>query len=140
MLEQILAGMEFENPTGDGWLYKEASAMRKLVKLGIENFNMFEKAMFLHNKPIVEVVNTKDVIKFGEAYGRLAMENTSLPAGAPNQGFLVVALDPLEKIPDGDRLDNVFVQFVNLKIDETTQPIRQKNCEVIDISGKGRLK
>ena len=28
------------------------------------------------------------------------------------QGFLIIALDPLETIPDFDRFDNFFIQFI----------------------------
>ena len=33
------------------------------------------------------------------------------------KGFLVVALDPLEKLPDLDRLDNFFIQYVSISED-----------------------
>ena len=41
-----------------------------------------------------------------------------MPEGSHWQGFLIVALDPLKKINDVDRTDNVFVQYV--KLDEVS--------------------
>ena len=40
---------------------------------------------------------------------------------------MVVALDPLEKIPDLDRLDNYFIQFVNF--DDIQE--EQQRCDVL---------
>ena len=34
------------------------------------------------------------------------------------QGFIIIALDPLENIPDIDRFDNFFVQFIKFTDEE----------------------
>ena len=50
------------------------------------------------------------------------------------QGFFVVVLDPLEEIPDVDRLDNVFVQYVEFEDSVEFTP----TCNVISLgSGHG---
>ena len=41
-----------------------------------------------------------------------------MPEGSHWQGFLIIALDPMKKINDVDRSDNVFVQYV--KLDEVS--------------------
>ena len=45
------------------------------------------------------------------------------------QGFFVVVLDPLEEIPDVDRLDNVFVQYVEFEDSVEFTP----TCNVIGL-------
>ena len=45
------------------------------------------------------------------------------------QGFFVVVLDPLEEIPDVDRLDNVFVQYVEFQDSVEFSP----TCNVIGL-------
>ena len=46
-----------------------------------------------------------------------------------SQGFIGIALDPLEKVPDIDRLDNWFMQFVNFTDVQEVKP----HCEVIPV-------
>lgn len=51
------------------------------------------------------------------------------------QGFFVVVLDPLEKIPDMDRLDNVFIQYAQFSDSVEFSPV----CDVVALgpsSGK----
>ncbi len=38
-----------------------------------------------------------------------------MPPGSYFQGLLIVALDPLNRIEDVDRTDNIFVQFVRME-------------------------
>ena len=53
------------------------------------------------------------------------------------QGLFVVVLDPLEEIPDLDRLDNVFVQYVEFEDSVEFTP----TCNVIGLgSGQGKTK
>ena len=40
---------------------------------------------------------------------------------------MVVALDPLEKIPDLDRLDNYFIQFVSFNDNQE----EEQSCDVM---------
>ena len=46
-----------------------------------------------------------------------------------SQGFIGIALDPLEKVPDIDRLDNWFMQYVNFTDEQEVKP----HCEVIPV-------
>ena len=38
-----------------------------------------------------------------------------MPSGSYFQGLLIVALDPLYRIEDVDRTDNIFVQYVRME-------------------------
>jgi len=40
------------------------------------------------------------------------------PKTLPSQGFLIIALDPLETMNDIDRLDNFFIQSVKFTDEE----------------------
>ena len=110
----------------------------------MNNSETFSRAIFLHSSPITSSKNNSKLTKVGETFGELLLEKTKLPKNVPSkvfihtiifsiiqffclQGFLVVALDPLEKIPDLDRLDNYFIQFVNFDDDQQ----EQQSCDVM---------
>ena len=47
------------------------------------------------------------------------------------QGLLIVALDPLNRLNDVDRTDNVFAQFVLIDVQSTvTENENAAHCEV----------
>ena len=110
--------MGFLNATGESWFLNEPTALRTLVKLGLQDLNMFEKAMFLHSGSLVSIISQGaegfDTVKIGQDVGKVALWDTSLPLGVPQEGLLVIALDPLRKLDDLDRTDNVFVQYVTV--------------------------
>ena len=111
--ESLLNSMGFKNGSGNTWYFNEPDAMRTLIQLGQKEMNMFEKPLFLHNTSIFRMAAEKGA-KRGSSLGKIDLESTAIPLGAPWQGLLVVALDPLNKIPDMDRTDNVFVQYVTV--------------------------
>ena len=124
--------MGFMNPTGNGWMMGEPQAMRRLIQLGIEDLNMFGKPLFLHSSPLIKSSSSEFIptVKIGATIAKLDLDTTAMPANAPEQGLVVVALDPLQKLPDADRLDNVFVQYVTLQQDVTAQ-LNEPLCGVI---------
>ena len=124
----------FNNPKSKDWFFDQPQAMKKLIQLGIEDLNMFGKPMFLHDRPLIKLPSSESVpnVKIGDSLGNINLEKTTLPENAPNQGLLVVALDPLQKINDADRLDNVFVQYITLDGDVTSQ-LNDPTCDVFGI-------
>ena len=73
---------------------------------------MFDQAIFLHNSSLLP--DSAEEVQVGSVVGQVLLDRTALPPGIPWQGLLVIALDPLEKIPDIDRTDNIFVQYVRV--------------------------
>ena len=54
-----------------------------------------------------------------------------MPKNVNWQGFLIVALDPLNRLKDVDRTDNVFAQFVQIDVQSTeTDNENAAHCEV----------
>ena len=99
--------------------------MQNLINLGLADMNMFEKSIFLHNSSILKMAGQEDAsYGIGQEVGEVKfgpwMEDTrehlgtALPRGVGYQGLLVIALDPLAKLYDVDRTDNVFVQYVTV--------------------------
>ena len=112
-MDSLLNKVGFKNGTGDTWFFDEPAAMNNLINLGIENMNMFEKPLFLHDTQLIDPAMNKER-RIGEAFAKIDLDKTAIPLGAPWQGLLVVALDPLWKFEDIDRTDNVFVQYVRV--------------------------
>ena len=90
--------------------------MKKLIKLGSEDLNMFEKPIFLHDDNIMKLREAKEAtlesVGVGQEVGEVDLAKTKFPIGVGYGGLLIIALDPLWKINDLDRTDNVFVQYV----------------------------
>lgn len=120
-------------PTADG-IFNEPEAMKNLIKLGIEDPNMFGKPLFLHSIPLIKLSTPDKVPKLnaGGTLQKLDLEKTKMPATSMNQGLIVVALDPLWKIPDTNRIDNVFVQYITLDNGEILESEKQV-CNVIGL-------
>ena len=110
------SGLGFKNFTGKSWFLNEPQQMKKLIKLGSKDLNMFEKPIFLHDNKILKMTAAKetslDSVGVGEEVGEVELSKTKLPIGVGYSGLLIIALDPLWKINDLDRTDNVFVQYV----------------------------
>merc|ERR1711970_71388 len=139
----FLTQLGFKEPTGRGWYYNEPNAMMNLVRLGLEDMNMFYKPLFLHNESIVDFAKTDENklegFEISELVGKVRFEKTALPRGTPWQGLLVVALDPLKKTPDIDRTDNVFVQYVTVNgTDAAGNYIEDQPVCKVEPSGKGK--
>ena len=112
------SGLGFKNFTGKSWFLNEPQEMKKLIKLGSEDLNMFEKPIFLHDNNIVKMTVGKEAslesVGVGQEVGEVELAKTKLPIGVGYGGLLIIALDPLWKINDLDRTDNVFVQYVSV--------------------------
>ena len=109
-------GWGFSDFTGKDWFLNEPEEMRNLIKLGLEDMNMFEKPIFLHDDNLLNLNGKKQLesVGVGEEVGELDLSKTKLPLGVGYGGLLIIALDPLWKINDLDRTDNVFVQYVKV--------------------------
>ena len=109
-------GWGFSDFTGKDWFLNEPEDMRNLIKLGLEDMNMFEKPIFLHDDNLLNLNGKKQLesVGVGEEVGELDLSKTKLPLGVGYGGLLIIALDPLWKINDLDRTDNVFVQYVKV--------------------------
>ena len=109
-------GWGFSDFTGKDWFLNEPEDMRNLIKLGLEDMNMFEKPIFLHDDNLLNLNGKKELesVGVGEEVGELDLSKTKLPLGVGYGGLLIIALDPLWKINDLDRTDNVFVQYVKV--------------------------
>ncbi len=55
-----------------------------------------------------------EAVPYGGQLGQLNLQETQLDANAVGYGFLVLALDPLAKLPDHNRTDNIFIQLVSV--------------------------
>ena len=118
-------------PTADGIL-NEPEAVKNLIKLGIEDLNMFGKPLFLHNTPLLQFPDRVPGAKVGETLQKLNLEKTKMRATSMSQGLIVVALDPLWKIPDADRIDNVFVQYITMSDGDKSES-EDTECNVIGL-------
>ena len=131
---ELMSEAGFKNPPSVDGILNEPEAIKNLIKLGIEDLNMFGKPLFLHSGPLIKLSTPDKVpkVKVGGTLQKLDLEETKMPATSMSQGLIVVALDPLWKIPDADRIDNVFVQYINLGNGETLES-EDKMCNVIGL-------
>ena len=99
------------------WLSENPYIYEEVVKKGMEDFNMFYMAHFLHNSSILTLANPAvDVVNevaAGAELGKVDMSKLVLPNTGYN-GLLIVVLDPEMKLPDDNRTDNVFIEFVTV--------------------------
>ena len=95
---------------------------------------MFGKPLFLHSSPILKMSSDDMVpsVKVGGTLQKLNLDTTVMPETLLKQGLIVVAMDPLWKTSDVDRIDNVFVQYVTLKGQHESKPDDQV-CTVVGI-------
>jgi hypothetical protein len=139
--DMFLASMGFTNKSGS-WFFKNPKAMRKMAQEGMKDLTMFEKTLFLHKENLVTMGGqgtpgdtSFSVGKIKQDVGTVDLTKTALPLGAPYDGLLVIALDPLEKINDEDRTDNIFVQYVN--VNATTESGEWVDNPVCQAEGVG---
>ena len=118
---------------GSKWYMEEPEAYTKLIRLGLYDMNMFHSSIMLHNQSIhsfdmksgVDVGGTMGTLDLGEKFNEdfnfwrfitvFLTDKTRMPSGSYFQGLLIVALDPLNRIEDVDRTDNIFVQYVRME-------------------------
>ena len=113
--DAVLNSVGFSNFTSESWFLEEPEALQKLINLGLADMNMFENSIFLHNSSILAMADQEDAsYGIGQEVGKVDLAKTALPRGVGYQGLLVIALDPLAKLYDMDRTDNVFVQYVTI--------------------------
>ena len=62
-------------------------------------------------------------------YINFILDETFFPDEALKQGFLIIALDPLQKINDVNRFDNIFIQYIQMEPD-TSSPSEYATCDV----------
>ena len=109
------------------WLMDNPGFSTEIIKLGLEDNNMFFRPQFLHNESLVkqEDITTNGVVgsvKPGGVYGNVDFENTVLPMLPYSSGLLVIALDPTRKLSDNNRTDNVFIEFIHINTTEWKEP------------------
>ena len=141
ILVELLSSIGFKNPPSEDGFLDEPEAVQKLIKLGIEDLNMFGKPKFLHSSPIFSLASSEFIpnVKIGETLGEIELDKTSLPMSSLGQGLLVVALDPLQKLSDVDRIDNVFMQLITLDAEEISYS-EDQTCDVVGLgSSQGIL-
>ena len=69
--------------------------------------------------------------------GKLDLTKMTLPKTKGHEGLIVVVLDPDNKIPDDNKTDNVFIQFVNMNYTSTEMEPKAE-CSVSGV-GLGNL-
>ena len=92
---------------------------------------MFDKPIFLHEGNLLSLKNQLSVesVGVGQEVGKLDLSKTKLPVGVGYGGLLIIALDPLWKINDLDRTDNVFVQYVKVNgTDSAGEWVESPHC------------
>ena len=117
---------------GFNWYMEEPEAYTELIRLGLNDMNMFHSSIMLHNQSL-HSFNMKSGVDIGGTMGTLDLgeknedfnlqrfitvifiDKTRMPSGSYFQGLLIVALDPLNRIEDVDRTDNIFVQYVRME-------------------------
>ena len=116
-----------------------------MTELAMMNMNLFGMGIQLHDKSILQPTSKNDQIddivgsvllgkiKYlvinWKGYKIFITDETFFPDEAPKQGFLIIALDPLQKINDVNRLDNIFIQYIQLQPD-TSSPSEYATCDV----------
>ena len=109
------------------WLADTPHLHHDIVKLGLEDMNMFYMAQFLHNASVLDIKSQEGVLNevaAGSVVGRLDSSRLVMPSavGEGSAGLLVVALDPNYKMADRNRTDNVFVEFVTVNSSSAASP------------------
>jgi hypothetical protein len=66
---------------------------------------------------------------------KIDLAQMTLPITSGHQGLIIVALDPNNRIPDSNRTDNVFIQFVNMNYTDNSLT---SDCSVSGV-GLGNL-
>lgn len=86
----------------------------------IRDRTIFARPLFLHDTPILQLAEpiTDDgvfeAVEAGGVVGRVDLSLTRMPLTGAYSGVLILVVDPLEKLPDVNRLDNYFIQLVHV--------------------------
>ena len=104
---------------------------------------MFRSSLFLHKENLVSMSGASEASfqtgKVLQDIGSIDLSKTSLPMGISYDAVLAIVLDPLWKINDVDRSDNVFIQLVKVNgTDKTGAWVDQGVCRV-DAVGLGEF-
>ena len=129
------------------WLQSYIPAYTSLLTSLVKNMSTFSRPLFLHNASLLALASNDSArigrvvkaVPLGGRLGRLSLEMTRLPPQAAGYGFLVLALDPLARLPDPNRTDNLFVQFVNVNNNHSWDDRAPFTCSVSAINS-GKLK
>jgi len=94
--------------------------------------------LFLHNTSLMQLDSSGagivSAVPQGGRVGTLNMASTRLPPLAAGYGLLVLLLDPLARMADTNRTDNIFVQFVNITNNLTSAGgMKPSTCAVAPI-------
>jgi hypothetical protein len=95
------------------------TAYSTLISYFNKNMSSQYQLQFLHNHSLLGLGNLStggvvEAVPYGGQLGQLNLQETQLDANAVGYGFLVLALDPLAKLADHNRTDNIFIQLVNV--------------------------
>ena len=61
--------------SGDNWYMDQPQAMNKLIEIGLENMNMFQNPIFLHNHSLLNLEGTMlSGFKVGQNLGELGKD------------------------------------------------------------------
>ena len=121
------------NPDGSEWFSNDQLALRNLTRL-VKSTEVYSKAIFLGQSSPFKSIRDIETIGKDEVYAEIDLKSIVFPTTMPSQvktnyfacfffifllqGFIIIALDPLENIPDIDRFDNFFVQFIKFTDEE----------------------
>lgn len=126
-----VGNMMFNYFGNNSWLMDNPEINTAVIKKGLEELNMFYMSHFLHNSSVLTLSSTEvvDEVAIDGALGKADLGKMVLP-NTGHSGLLIVVLDPEMKIPDNNRTDNVFVEFVT--VNSTAEP--KTYCSVSPMS------
>ena len=127
-------GIKFTKIKSDGseWFYNDQPATRNFTRVA-KSSEVYSNAIFLGQSSLLKSVREIETIGTDQVYAEIDLERIVFPKTVPSQvnfyykemcfrlliqGFLIIALDPLETINDIDRLDNFFIQLIKFTDEE----------------------
>ena len=68
--DSFMNRFNFSNVTGDTWYMEEPGAYQSLIKLGLQDMNMFHNSIMLHNQTLLDA-DMKPGFQIGQTLGSL---------------------------------------------------------------------